>query len=286
MDDCISNRGGNKTCIICSGRNPTWGCFPFGILCCTKCAGSFRSLDTSLCKVQSLLLDAVSEDFLSLFRRGGNALFLSWFEKKNRNKELTPEYFQTPEAQTYAQLLSQGKLEEPAKQRPTTTAQPNTRLKSKLALAQESESDSETGSEEESAESASSDTRNARNARNTSSASKESKESKDLKNQAEESEASFQPKRAIRRVPGKISTGEGSARLGMFKNVEKEEKEALHKKTASLGSEAYTPTREIVRGEGFMGSADIPEQTVSDKIKQSIEKGKKSFSAYLKNIRK
>ncbi|KAI5190320.1 hypothetical protein NECID01_0912 [Nematocida sp. AWRm77] len=264
MDSLIANKRGNKTCIICSGKNPTWGCFPYGVLCCTKCSGAFRGLGTSVCVVKSLLLDSVSEAFLESFRAGGNSAFLAWYSSVSL-EELTPDFFRTQEVKKYAHLLEEGKIKDPdTKAAPVAfTAMPvMTRSKSKFQMAS-----LENSSEEE----------------------PEEQEPRKEQEHAVDAPYSFpaaeeKPKAGIRRVPGKISTDSRDAsRLGMFRNLEQKSPVlAKPAKTYSYtGSDLHSHSTEqpieIVRGHGFIGSADKPVESVGDKIKKGLEKGKKTL---------
>ncbi|KAI5185103.1 hypothetical protein NEHOM01_0608 [Nematocida homosporus] len=278
MDARIADKAGNKTCVVCEGKNPTWGCFPFGVLCCTQCSGAFRELGTSVCSVRSLLLDAVSEEYLVPFRQASNATFLEWYLAKTTDP-LTPEYFKSAEAQQYVQLLKSGQLplkrHQPTRSKPVVVLPPTSRgPKSKLQLVADSDSESQ---------SASNDSEDSTEFKEVKTSSRSSKALKPIETEAP------QPKKAVRRVPGTISVGsEGSMRLGMFKNIQKEGEKSPYSPNSlggAMKSSSYTestPKAEIVRGVNYIGSADIPQDTITDKLKKQFEKSKKTLLNTLK----
>ncbi|KAI5163314.1 hypothetical protein NEAUS03_2289 [Nematocida ausubeli] len=263
MNERIINKSGNKNCILCGNKNPSWGCLPFAILACTKCAGGIRELGTSACTVKSLLLDEVDDDFLHPFITGSNSLFLDWYAKKSK-EDLKPAFFKTALAKEYAKDLKEGKIKEKTiTSAPTLKNTPldqtkKTQRKSKLKFLTENDA----GSDEE----------------------PEKQEEKQ-----EERQEEILKKKTIRRVPGRIQTDDASAisRLGMFKNVKdmtkQTEESTLAKQTGRNNSRVITDDpqnetkQEIVKGKNFIGSADAPKETVTDRLKNSLEKGKKTL---------
>jgi len=258
MED-IKEKSGNKSCIICGGKNPTWGCFPFGVLCCTKCSGSFRELGTSVCTVKSLLLDTVSEEYLAPFKKGGNGMFLSWYGKAFK-EDLSPAFFKKKDSQGYLELLNRGEIKEEAARSAPASSQPLFKHKSKLqAIEKESEDEYEDAPSK-----------------------REEKRSEERVEEEPEKEPERKTKKPLKRSVGKIQTeGNDGARLGMFKNIEKEEAKPEWQKNMEL--------RNITRGESYTSSASTPEgrrhvenkteqeETVTDKIKKGLEKGKKTI---------
>ncbi|KAI5153558.1 hypothetical protein NEPAR06_0552 [Nematocida parisii] len=276
MNESIINKSGNKNCVLCGGKNPSWGCFPFGVLTCTKCAGGIRELGTDVCSVKSLLLDTVDDKFLEPFTTGNNAVFLDWYSKKSR-EDLSAAFFKTSLAKEYAKELKQGKVKEKAaSSAPAITpgnisapknSQKKTQKKSKLRFV--TEEDEESAGEEQEEEI---------------STEKEKEVSK--------------KKTTIRRVPGKILTDDPNAisRLGMFKNVKGKDTAgdvahthpgtpSIHKTSSRNYSRVITgegdreasAQTEIIKGKNFIGSASTPKETVTDRLKNSLEKGKKSL---------
>ncbi|KAI5181247.1 hypothetical protein NEOKW01_1466 [Nematocida sp. AWRm80] len=251
MEEQIVNKAGNKNCVVCGNKNPTWGCSPFGVLCCTRCSGGFRSLGTTVCKVKSLLLDKVDQEYLIPFEQGSNATFLKWYHKKNK-EDPTPEYFQTPEAQEYLVLLREGKIKETkAATAPALelTRKHRNRLQLALDASEEEESPEETEKKKEPAQ-----------------------------------ETYLQPeitRKSVRRTPGTITTLGTTKSLGMFRNTKEQEQptgyfHSSHSTTISNNDSPSQPT-EIVQGTNFIGSAEIPQESLADKLKKTLEKGKKSI---------
>ncbi|KAI5173122.1 hypothetical protein NEFER03_2091 [Nematocida sp. LUAm3] len=262
MEDELINKPGNRSCVVCEGRNPTWGCYPYGILCCTKCSGQFRELSTSVCTVKSLLLDEVSEEFLAPFRRGSNSLFLEWYHKQEE-EELTPSFFRTSAAKGFLDFLQRCKDTNRASNLSVSSAVhpmgPSRKQKSKLQAAAVDEESSE-----------------------------EEEEEKEEEKHVEIS------KKTLKRVPGAISIDKGSEkRMGLFKNTQNEEKRSptfsSNSSVMGTGGEKYSsPTQSngVVRGSNYVGSAEVPQETITDRIRKGIEKGKKNIMERLKKTQK
>lgn len=286
MNEEIANKSGNKLCVICGGKNPSWGCFPFGVLVCTKCAGGMRELGTDCCVVKSLLLDSVSSDFLVPFFLGSNFIFIDWMSKRGI-EEISVDFFKSKLAKEFSSDLSTGKIKEkeiksaPVLEREGRNPSVKIKKKSKLKIAEE-----KTGEEKE--------------------------EEKEEKEEEKEELAGPVKKRVVKRVSGKSVAGElsDSSRLGMFKkggsgdllNGSSEmgcsgknekvtdsagstpssfKKSSIHKYSGSnfiiSGSEDEKKEVEIVKGKNFIGSAPVAKETVSEKLKKKLEKGKNIF---------
>lgn len=281
MNGDIINKSGNKHCVICTGKNPSWGCYPFGVLVCTKCAGGMREMGTDSCVVKSLLLDSVSPEFLRPFLLGSNSLFLDWFG--TRGEELEIAFFKTRKAQEYAEKLEKGEIKEKTvKNAPkieigsknkNITISGKSQKKSKLKIISDSEKNTE--SEEEDA----------------------------CREEEPVEKGETLKKKVIKRVPGKMVTSESgnASRLGMFKkthleessekqdNPERQSKEiersSVHKySTKSMARvltgdapEEKTDQTEIIKGKNFIGSAPVQKETVTERLKKSLDKGKKSL---------
>lgn len=288
MEEELINKPGNRSCVMCGGRNPTWGCYPYGILCCTKCSGQFRELGTSVCTVKSLLLDEVSEEFLSPFRKGSNALFLEWYHKET-DEEITPSFFRTQKAKGFLSFLEAAPQDSRERQEASKTPHgsmqpisPSRRSRSKLQAAAVEDSFSEEEQEEKEQEE-----------KQQNKHKPQSKQNKQSKQQDVEVEKG---KRTLKRVPGAISIDSSSEkRMGLFKNTQNEEKKSPSLSSSYSGSvmgsggEKYSsPTQsdEVVRGSNYVGSAEIPQETITDKIRKGIEKGKKTLLERLKKVQK
>lgn len=259
-------RGGNKVCVMCGGRNPTWGCFPFGVLCCTKCAGVFRDMGTSVCMVKSLLLDSVDDEFMAPFIKGGNSLFTEWYEQ-NITEELVPEFFTSLKAKEYLLFLSseRDKQEDQPTLKAPVVQTPHRRHQSKLKMSFASPSTAQTQGVTD------------KNNFYT------EKEKISTQSEKEEQPAEIRRvKKSVKRSSGKIIADEqDSSRLGMFRNVQEVSNASVPAiKTGSILGSTSTqsiPSQEIIVGRTFIGSADIPQETVADKIKKGIKKGKKTL---------
>lgn len=269
MNEAVINKTGNKHCVLCAGKNPSWGCLPFAVLVCTKCAGGMRELGTGICTVKSLLLDSVDEKFLAPFTSGSNSLFLDWYAEHSK-EDLSPSFFKSALAKEYVSLLKQGKIKEKAMtSAPVISPSAGYKLnssrsqkKSKLKLVSATDECTE------------------------------EKEEPELEEREIEREVNRR-KTTIKRVPGKILTDDSSAkgRLGMFKNIKEVQSESVElpdksalrhsseRNTRVLTGDIDRPSleTEVVRGKNFIGSASTPKETVSDKIKKSLEKGKKTL---------
>lgn len=273
MDEQIVNREGNRTCVICEGKNPSWGCHPFGVLCCTRCSGAFRELGASHCVVRSLLLDSVSEEYLSVFRKSSNGMFLRWFRSRRPNADLNQSYFKTKESQEYVDLLRQDKIKEHRVQSAPRLPPipPRQEKRSRLKILR---TEDEVATPEEKAEESG------------------KKEKPKVKEEVPVTLPSTPARPALRRVPGKVTADSlHMPRLGMFKNIEKQKSPVLgaQKLLKHIGSseasteEAATGT---VSGRGYVGSADPPKETVSEKIKKGIKSGKSSLFSYIQKMKK
>ncbi|KAH9386551.1 uncharacterized protein NEMAJ01_1447 [Nematocida major] len=270
MNEHVINKSGNKHCFLCGGKNPSWGCLPFAVLACTKCAGGMRELGTGVCTVKSLLLDSVDSEFLRPFMTGSNAVFLDWYGERSK-EELSPSFFKSPLAKEYVEALQRGDVrEKAATSAPVITpgagsSCPSSRAqkKSKLRFASANES--------------------------------EPVEEAPAKEETPAEREVCKKKSAIRRVPGRIvsSGAEGADRLGMFRNVESAKSEASEGKSPEITPSKYAGERstrvfsggaqhssepaEIVRGKNFIGSTPAQKESVSDRLKKSLEKGKKTL---------
>ncbi|KAI5191834.1 hypothetical protein NEMIN01_1689 [Nematocida minor] len=287
MNESVINKSGNKHCALCGGKNPSWGCLPFAVLVCTKCAGGMRELGTGVCVVRSLLLDSVSEEFLAPFLMGSNSLFLDWYGN-NCREELSLSFFKTDLAKEYAEQLKSGAIKEKtAKSAPVIG--PGDAVKSKLSTQKKSKPKSKLKLIVENDDEASEEDLDA-------------PETEQPQNAAEK-EIVAKKKTVIKRVPGKILTDESNnaSRLGMFKNVEdlgKTENDGTEGKKFPGHSSMLKPSREsssrvltggdtgsfqsaipaeVIKGKNFIGSAPPPKESVADKLKKSLEKGKRTL---------
>jgi Putative GTPase activating protein for Arf len=98
---------GNKSCLICENKNPTWAALPHGVCFCTSCAGDFRDLGVGICRVKSLLLDQLSRAEVLSCALGGNERFLEFFKEKSFGGRLTPAFFRGDRAKFYARKIEE-----------------------------------------------------------------------------------------------------------------------------------------------------------------------------------
>ncbi len=74
---------GNQNCIDCHAADPDWCSFGFCTLICIDCAGKHRNLGTHVTLVQSLKLDALTEEQINFLHHAGNEQFQTYLTGLN-----------------------------------------------------------------------------------------------------------------------------------------------------------------------------------------------------------
>merc|ERR1719359_2250526 len=72
---------GNRTCLDCPNRNPTWISLSHGTFVCLECSGEHRRKGVHISFVRSADMDKFTVDQMAMMAVGGNAKARDYFKK-------------------------------------------------------------------------------------------------------------------------------------------------------------------------------------------------------------
>ena len=121
--DEVCGLPGNELCVDCGSSAPAWSSVSHGVLICTHCSGTHRSLGVHVSFVKSLTLDNWSGSQLRKLRLGGNATLQAFF-KEHGEPQFGQERYHSEAADLYRRRLTAlERGEAPPTALPTRTAE-------------------------------------------------------------------------------------------------------------------------------------------------------------------